>query len=187
LLGDGKLSLGKHTRNQECHSPACPLSPPGALAIAREFMPGVRVCDGNSCTLVQPSYGMVSPIDAVASSEVHMRTARLLGGAAFVAWTLTAATVAGAQELGDAREGLRFAQKACAECHAVLRRQALSPMPSAPTFKAVANTPGMTGRALTVWFRSSHPMLPKKMPNLVIDDDDLDNVIAYILSLRDRK
>jgi hypothetical protein len=28
---------------------------------------------------------------------------------------------------------------------------------------------------------------PKKMPNLVIDDDDLDNVIAYILSLRDRK
>jgi hypothetical protein len=41
----------------------------------------------------------------------------------------------------------------------------------------------MTGTALAVWFRTSHPVLPKTMPNLVIEDDDMDNVIAYILSL----
>jgi hypothetical protein len=46
--------------------------------------------------------------------------------------------------------------------------------------------PGMTGTALAVWFRTSHPVLPKTMPNLVIEDDDMDNVIAYILSLRGR-
>ncbi len=41
--------------------------------------------------------------------------------------------------------------------------------------------------ALAVWFRTSHPLLPKTMPNLVIEDDDMDNVIAYILSLRGRR
>jgi hypothetical protein len=45
----------------------------------------------------------------------------------------------------------------------------------------------MTGTALAVWFRTSHPVLPKTMPNLVIEDDDMDNVIAYILSLRGRR
>jgi mono/diheme cytochrome c family protein len=100
---------------------------------------------------------------------------------------MSGCAAAGAQEVGDARKGLRFAEQVCAECHAVLKRQALSPMPSAPTFKAVANTPGMTATALTVWFRSSHPTIPKRMPNLVLQDEDMDNVIAYILSLRDKK
>jgi hypothetical protein len=45
----------------------------------------------------------------------------------------------------------------------------------------------MTAMALTVWFRSSHPNIPKRMPNLIIEDEDMDNVIAYILSLRDRR
>jgi mono/diheme cytochrome c family protein len=99
---------------------------------------------------------------------------------------MAGSTVAGAQDWGDARQGLEYAQKMCAECHAVSEWQARSPVPDAPPFKAIANTPGMTGTALVVWFRTSHPLLPKTMPNLVIEDDDLDNVIAYILSLRNR-
>lgn len=112
-----------------------------------------------------------------------MGTAKLMGALALVAGP----TLAGAQDAGDAREGLRFAERMCAECHAVSVRQARSPVPDAPPFKAIANTPGMTGTALVVWFRTSHPLLPKTMPNLVIDDDDMDNVIAYILSLRDKR
>jgi mono/diheme cytochrome c family protein len=105
-----------------------------------------------------------------------------------VLWAGSAGTVpsARAQDWGDADKGLKFAQKACAECHAVLKRQALSPSPNAPTFREIANTPGMTGTALVVWFRSVHPTVPKRMPNLILSDDDMDDVIAYILSLRDR-
>jgi mono/diheme cytochrome c family protein len=126
---------------------------------------------------------MLSLLDAEAIGEVQMQAVKLMGALALMAGS----TVASAQEWGDARQGLRYAQKMCSECHAVLPGQLRSPVPDAPPFKAIANTPGMTGTALTVWFRTSHPLLPKTMPNLVIDDDDLDNVIAYILSLRNRR
>jgi mono/diheme cytochrome c family protein len=112
-----------------------------------------------------------------------MQAVKLLGALALIAGS----TVAAAQEWGDARKGLSYAQKMCAECHAVSARQARSPAADAPSFEAIANTPGMTATALIVWFRSSHPLLPKTMPNLVIEDDDMDNVVAYILSLRNKK
>jgi hypothetical protein len=54
---------------------------------------------------------------------------------------------------------------------------------AAPTFRAIANTPGMTALALTVFLRTPH----RNMPNLIISDSDRDNVIAYILSLRDKR
>jgi mono/diheme cytochrome c family protein len=125
----------------------------------------------------------LSVLDAEAISEIQMQAAKLMGALALMAGS----TVAGAQDWGDARQGLRYAQKMCAECHAVSARQPRSPLPDAPSFQAIANTPGMTGTALAVWFRTSHPVLPKTMPNLVIEDDDMDNVIAYILSLRGRR
>jgi hypothetical protein len=41
----------------------------------------------------------------------------------------------------------------------------------------------MSVTALTVWSRTSHPT----MPNLIIDPSDMDDLIAYIMSLRDRR
>jgi hypothetical protein len=41
----------------------------------------------------------------------------------------------------------------------------------------------MTGLALAVFLRTPH----RNMPNLIISDRDRDNVIAYILSLRDKR
>jgi mono/diheme cytochrome c family protein len=95
---------------------------------------------------------------------------------------IAAATSAEAQERGDARKGLNHARSVCAECHAVLPSETISPNAKAPTFKTVANTPGMTATALAVWFRTSHPT----MPNLIINPEDMDDVIAYVLSLRDK-
>jgi mono/diheme cytochrome c family protein len=97
--------------------------------------------------------------------------------------SIVAAAAAEAQMGGDASKGLSHARSVCAECHAVLPSDAVSPNAEAPTFKAVANTPGMTATALTVWFRSPHPA----MPNLIIDPKDKDDLIAYILSLRDKR
>lgn len=88
-----------------------------------------------------------------------------------------------AVELGSAQAGLSYARKVCAECHEVEGVDSFSPNPDAPTFKEVANTPGMTGRALAVWLQTSHPT----MPDFILSPDQIDNLIAYILSLRSRK
>jgi tetratricopeptide (TPR) repeat protein len=95
----------------------------------------------------------------------------------------SARPAAEAIDIGDARKGLDYAQKLCAACHNVLATEAASPNKQAPPFKKIANTPGMTVTALTVWSRTTHPT----MPNLVIDPADMDDLIAYILGLRDRK
>jgi tetratricopeptide (TPR) repeat protein len=87
------------------------------------------------------------------------------------------------QDIGDAGKGLSYARKVCASCHNVLRSEGVSPNSRAPTFKKIANTPGMSVTALTVWSRTSHPT----MPNLIIEPNDMDDLIAYILSLRDQR
>ena len=85
-----------------------------------------------------------------------------------------------AQETGQSEKGLAFAQKVCAECHAIDKRQLRSPNAAAPRFEAIANVPGMTGIALTVALQTSH----RSMPNLMLDTDELRNIAAYILSLK---
>jgi mono/diheme cytochrome c family protein len=84
-----------------------------------------------------------------------------------------------AQE-ADVAAGKAYAEQVCAACHAVSPAEEFSPLPQAPTFQSVADTPGMTELALSVWLQSSHPT----MPNIVLEQDDLRNVVAYIHSLK---
>jgi len=84
-----------------------------------------------------------------------------------------------AQEVGDPRAGLASAREVCASCHAVQAGETRSPNAQAPSFEAIASTPGMTGTALAVALRTSH----ETMPNLMLEHEELENVIAYILSL----
>ncbi len=85
-----------------------------------------------------------------------------------------------AQEAGDPQAGAAYAEQYCAKCHAIADEGA-SPEHTAPRFKDVANTSGMTATALRVWLQSSHPT----MPNIILEQNDLSNVVAYILSLKD--
>ncbi len=96
---------------------------------------------------------------------------------------MAAAAGANAADVGDAGKGLAYARSVCAACHNVLATDAPSPNLLAPRFKEIADTPGMTITALTVWSRSTHPM----MPDLVIAPNDMDDLIAYMLSLKQRK
>ena len=84
-----------------------------------------------------------------------------------------------AQE-ADIGAGATYAKQVCALCHAVLPNEQISPLPQAPTFQKVADTPGMTEMALSVWMQSSHPT----MPNIILEQDDLRNVVAYIHRLK---
>ena len=105
---------------------------------------------------------------------------RLLG-AIFVFTALTGLSLsAGAQHAGDPGAGAAYAKQYCTKCHAIDGTET-SPEPKAPSFRNVANTKGMTATALTVWLTTSHPT----MPNIVIEPNDMDNVVAFILSLKD--
>ena len=84
-----------------------------------------------------------------------------------------------AQE-ADVAAGKAYAEQVCATCHAVEQGEEESPLYQAPTFQSVADTPGMTEMALSVWLQSSHPT----MPNIVLSQDEIRNVVAYIRSLK---
>lgn len=112
-----------------------------------------------------------------------MRLASALITAAF---TGLAASVACAQTPyagGDPNTGRNFALETCTPCHVVASDQ-LSPrrFATAPAFQAIANTKGMTATSLAAFLHSPHPT----MPNLILSADETRNVIAYILSLRNR-
>jgi len=92
------------------------------------------------------------------------------------------AASAQAQQPGSPERGLRFARQVCSECHLVVKETGRSTNPTAPAFEAIARTPGMTSVALSVALQTSH----RTMPNIVIAADDLRDVTAYILSLKER-
>lgn len=83
-------------------------------------------------------------------------------------------------ELGNVEAGHEYAKQVCAECHEVERGETVSLYLDVPSFQTVADTPGMTDRALAVWLQTSHP----NMPDFILRQDDMDNVIAYIMSLK---
>ena len=91
---------------------------------------------------------------------------------------------ADAGSIGDVTAGRKYAVQICAECHDVLSRDggSLSKV-GAPDFHAIANAKTTSAIGLNVFLVSPHPT----MPNFIIAEQDRRNIIAYILSLRDRK
>ena len=80
--------------------------------------------------------------------------------------------------------GHAFAREACNSCHIVEAEQRSPRLLSVgPAFRDIANTPGVTAIALRAFLTSSHP----RMPNLILTPKETADVIAYILSLRDRR
>jgi hypothetical protein len=67
------------------------------------------------------------------------------------------------------------------ECHLVDKVPGRSPNADAPTFERIANISGMTSAALTV--RTSH----ETMPNVIIKGGDVNDLVAYILSLKNNE
>lgn len=89
------------------------------------------------------------------------------------------APLTGAQR-GDAALGLAYARQVCSECHAVEASETVSPNASAPSFAELANSPGMTSMALTVWLNSAH----EQMPHFIVDPDRADDLSAYLHALK---
>lgn len=109
-------------------------------------------------------------------------------GLAAAAFTLAACAGAGPDpvlptaDVGNAAAGFAYARQSCASCHAVGQAEMVSPDARARPFDAIANTPGLTRTALNAWLHSSHT----NMPALIVDADDIDDLHAYLATLRRR-
>ena len=79
--------------------------------------------------------------------------------------------------LGSAQAGRRLANYWCTECHSVEPKTVGI---FAADFAEIANVPSTTELSLKVFLRSSH----KSMPNFILQPEETDDIVAYILSLR---
>lgn len=99
-----------------------------------------------------------------------------------IAFGLVLMAAAPAHAAGDADTGRAIADRWCAPCHGssdgALRPQALSDR--VPTFKAIANDKSRSDDRLRGFLAAPHP----PMPNVNLTRDEIENVIAYIKSLR---
>jgi mono/diheme cytochrome c family protein len=82
--------------------------------------------------------------------------------------------------VGNSVEGLTFARGNCAECHYVEPEEAVILFPDARAFRDVAADPKTTEMSLRVFLRSTHIY----MPDFILTEEQTDNVVAYILSLK---
>lgn len=77
--------------------------------------------------------------------------------------------------------GLAFARARCAACHAI--KTGASPHPQAPPFEAIINRQGLGAETLKPWLRNSHDF--PAMMNFAIDPERIDELAAYMLTLKD--
>lgn len=91
--------------------------------------------------------------------------------------------IALSQPSDDVERGRMLAEQQCSECHAVDQVDQLAPERQGASFYEIANTPGMTPLALSVWFKTPH----REMPNFILPQQTQDDLIAFIESLRAAK
>jgi mono/diheme cytochrome c family protein len=89
----------------------------------------------------------------------------------------------------NADVGREFALVAWTGCHVVAANQRFAPLlPGAPDFSAIANRPDVTAASLRRRL-ATLPHIPSKghMGNPELTEEDLANVIAYIMSIRQQR
>jgi mono/diheme cytochrome c family protein len=89
---------------------------------------------------------------------------------------------------GDANAGRELALDACTGCHVVTDHQPFAPLLRAPDFREIANRPHVTAASLRRTI-AALPQVPRKgrMANPQLTDDQLADVTAYIMTLRERR
>lgn len=109
-----------------------------------------------------------------------MRFGLIILGTAVVAAVSAYAMPAWSQDVGDADAGKAIAQTWCVNCHVVAPGQAQGTSNGAPAFSAIARNSAMTPMALRAFLQTPH----HRMPDLQLSREQIDNVSAYLQSLR---
>jgi mono/diheme cytochrome c family protein len=87
-----------------------------------------------------------------------------------------------AQEIGDAVAGQQLAERWCSSCHVVGPAPERGISNGAPTFAAIARLKSTTPLSLRAFLLTPHA----RMPDLHLTRDEMDNLTAYVMSLRDK-
>lgn len=85
-----------------------------------------------------------------------------------------------AAQLGDAAPGEALARSWCGNCHDVNRAPRPPATDAVPSFAAIAAMPSTTSMSLRVFLQTPHAA----MPDYHLERHEVDNLVAYILSLR---
>lgn len=107
-------------------------------------------------------------------------TWRTIGTGLCAAVLLAIAPVSAEDLPGDPAIGHELADQICAECHLIERDEVELYPDDPPSFQAIADDDMVTETSLRVFFQTPH----RDMPNLMLHDEDIDHLMAYILNLR---
>ena len=88
----------------------------------------------------------------------------------------------GVSAASDVTAGKSLAEGWCSNCHVVSPAQQRGTSIGAPPFSAIAQMSSTTPMSLRAFLMTSHP----PMPDLHLTRDEIDDVSAYILSLKRR-
>ena len=82
---------------------------------------------------------------------------------------------------GNPLAGEQLARLQCAECHLMPGGQRATAA-GIPTFQAIGNNPRVTALSLNAFLQTPHD----RMPNIMLTRREIDDLVAYILSLKAR-
>jgi mono/diheme cytochrome c family protein len=105
---------------------------------------------------------------------------RMVHALGLVSYMVASAVSVMAAQVGSVGEGRRLARESCSQCHLLGDEVGRSSHEKATPFRVIANTPGMTSAALRVILVTPH----RHMPALTLHGEEVDSIVAYILSLR---
>jgi mono/diheme cytochrome c family protein len=97
-----------------------------------------------------------------------------------VSVAMAASSASGQPLTGDIAQGQELARRVCSACHRVEKTPEATIFLPGPAFKTIADTPSTTAISLRVFLRTPH----KNMPNLILTENETDDVVSYILSLK---
>ncbi len=144
---------------------------------------GMPVCYRDFPVLQKPL--IMAELTLVLSKLLTPKKPHIWGySAASVCWivglALTMLPAAAQVAQGDPQQGQALAQAWCSSCHMVSPQQRNAGNDAVPSFASVARMPSTTQMSLEAFLQSPHP----PMPDLKLSRNQLDDVAAYILSLR---
>jgi cytochrome c len=141
---------------------------------------------GHNCAAVLPGAACAAmlerPVGPAIAGGWRMRILAAMLTATVLAGALPGVALAQSPPLeqGDPKAGLEVARAWCANCHVVERNQDRAIVGPAPTFHAIADRSTTTADGLRAFLATQHGL----MPNLSLSNTNIENTVAYILSLR---
>ena len=115
--------------------------------------------------------------------QAESKGARTRIGAVIISVLVAAFTLPARAQDSEAERGRALADRLCARCHLNPGQGEKTTAGEIPGFKAVANRPQQDVEGIVMWLQSIPPM----MPNHHLTRQEMDELAAFIMSLRDKK